>query len=285
MHTQHARLLGLAGRAADGWLTVAREALANGDHDQLERLFSALEQAGQVTAAHHFTPPANPCDETDRAVLESIVSHPVAACWRTMRGGADAVYLVQAHEGADLAAITAIAQRALAARGELAPRVEVFAPDTVLPAYHEAALRSATLLWAADEPAQVRVARTFDGASPDGGPYFSPSREFVVAADQRQRLLDFLSGGEVVLPVPGGLDDVLSPSAEPVPVDLRSDGVWVWSDAIHHYLDKHLVSPDPELVEHAASASGGRRLTHLDRYRVRAVLTPEGEEGQLWRAG
>ncbi|WP_329791565.1 hypothetical protein V1227_06490 [Lentzea sp. DG1S-22] len=285
MHTQHARLLGLAGRTADGWLTVAREALADGDHDQLERLFSALGQIDQVAEAHRFTPPEDPGDDTDHALLEAIITHPVTACWRTMRGGVDAVYLVQAQDGADQAAIAAIAQRTLGARGELAPRVEVFAPDTVLPAYHEAALRSATLLWTEDEAVPVRVARTFDGVSPDGGPYFSPSRELVVAADQRQRLLDFLAGGEVVLRVPGGLDDVLSPSAEPVPVDMRSDGVWVWSDATRHYLDRYLVSPDPELVAHAASASGGRHLTHLDRYRVRAALTPEGEEGQLWRAG
>lgn len=282
----HTRLLDLAGQVPDGWLAVARDALAAGDHDRLESLFAALER---TDAAHgpagRFQPPDDPGDDTDRAVVGALAPHPAAACWATMRGGRDPVYLVQARPGADLPALTALLQAALAARGEQSPRVEVFAPDAVLPAYHQAALLAAVLLWSAEPAVPVRVARTFDGAEPARGPYFGHARELVVEADERRRLLDFLAGGEVVLPVPDPLDDVLSRARRAVPVDLHSDGDWVWSAASHYYLDRHLVSPDPELVEHAASSTPGGALTHLERHRVRTALSPVHEEGPLWRAG
>ncbi|MBY8849191.1 hypothetical protein [Saccharothrix longispora] len=289
MTDPHTRLLALAGRVPDGWLAVAREALADGDQDQLDRLFAALPGTGAHTgparAAHRFAPPRDPCDDTDRAVVRAVAPRPVAACWRAVRGGTDAVYLLQAQPGADLPAITVVAQRALTSRGERSPRVEVFDPDAALPAYHVAALTAATLLWSAEPAAPVRVARTFDGASPAEGPYFSPSRELLVEADERQRLLDFLAGGEVVLPVPGALDDVLSGASRAVRADLRSDGAWVWSDASRYYLDRHRVAPDPELAAHAAANPARHPLTHLERHRVRAALTPAREEGPLWRAG
>ncbi|WP_447002020.1 hypothetical protein ACRAKI_19965 [Saccharothrix isguenensis] len=283
----HTRLLDLAGQVPDGWLAVAREALAAGDHGRLEGLITALERAdpGGEPAGRSFQPPDDPCSDTDRAVVGVLAPQPVAACWRAMRSGTDPVYLVQARSGADLPALAALLQGALAARGEQSPRVEVFAPDAVLPAYHQAALLAATLLWSAEPAVPVRVARTFDGAEPARGPYFGHTRELLVEADERQRLLDFLAGGEVVLPVADPLDDVLSRATGAVPVDLRSDGDWVWSAASHYYLDRHLVSPDPELVEHAASSRPGRALTHLERHRVRAALTPVHEEGPLWRAG
>ncbi|MFT7841844.1 hypothetical protein Q5530_37390 [Saccharothrix sp. BKS2] len=289
MTDPHTRLLALAGRVPDGWLAVAREALADGDQDQLDRLCAALPEADArpdpARPAHRFTPPRDPCDDTDRAVVRAVAAQPVTACWRAVRGGTEGVYLIQAQPGADLPVITAVAQRALTARGERSPRVEVFGPDAVLPAYHEAALTAATLLWNAEPAAPVRIARAFDGSSPTKGPYFSPSRELLVEADERQRLLDFLAGGEVVLPVPGALDDVLSGASGAVRADLRSDGAWVWSDASHYYLDRHLVAPDPELARHAAANPAHRPLTHVERHRVRAALTPAREEGPLWRAG
>ncbi|MDQ2589124.1 hypothetical protein [Saccharothrix yanglingensis] len=280
----HHRLLALAGLVPDSWLVIAREALADRDHGQLERLFGALADVGRDRVAHRFEPPATPSAH-DRAVVQAVASHQAAACWRAMRAGTDPVYLVQARPGVDLAAITGAVQRVLTARGERSPRVEVFGPTTALLRYHEDALLAATLLWSAEPAEPVRVARAFDGASATDGPWFNPVRELVVAADERQRLLDFLAGGEVVLPVPDTLDDVLSRSPRPVPVDLRSDGRWVWSEASRYYLERYMLSPDPEFADHAASHAPRTALTHLERYRVRAALTPAGEEGPLWRAG
>ncbi|WP_434444121.1 hypothetical protein [Lentzea sp. E54] len=285
----HSQLLQLAGQAPDDWLTVARDTLATGAVDRLREMMShvnrVLADREPVADEGRFEAPPHRPGAADRAVVAAAAAHPVEACWLTMRDGTAPVYLLQANDHAPMPAITSAVQRALTNARERSPRVEVFGPLTVLPAYHEAALRAATLLWTSAPAAPVRVARTFDGASPKGGPYFSPTRELVVEESERQRLLGFLAGGEVVLSVPDGLDDVVAPGAGKVPCDLRSDGMWVWSEAGRYYLDRHLVAPDPDLAKHAGARRPPDRLTHLDRYRVRAVLAPNREEGPLWRAG
>jgi len=71
------------------------------------------------------------------------------------------------------------------------------------------------------------------------------------------------------------LDDVLNPAARGrVPVNFRTDGVWVWSDAAHYYVYKHGVSPDPGLLEHIR-ANGPRpgKPDALDLFRALAALT------------
>ncbi|WP_258903399.1 hypothetical protein [Actinokineospora sp. UTMC 2448] len=184
-----------------------------------------------------------------------------------------------------LTAVTVEVQNALTAAGAI-PRVEVFGADTRLPDYHETALQSAVLLWSATPARPVRVAPVFDGASANRGPWFSPARELVVDADERQKLLDFLDGGEVVMAAENHLPDVLAKSpADVVPADLRSDGAWVWSAASGYFLDRHLVAPDQGLVEHAVVTAPPGRLSPLERHRVRAALSPAAEEGSLWRAG
>lgn len=286
----HQALLALAGRAPDGWLAIARETLAEGELTRLAGLRAALEPAlaarAVPAARSRFTPEDGTTHERgDRAVVVAVAAEKEAvACWATVRDGTDRVYLVEAAEGADLPALTVAVQHALAGQGDT-PRVEVFGPATPLPAYHEAALLAATLLWSAAPATPVRIARAFDGASPDGGPWFEPSHELVVDVDERQRLLDFLDGGEVVLATDVRMADVLTASAGAVPADLRSDGSWVWSDASRYYLDRHRLAPDAELTEHALRNRPGTRLTPLARHHVRAALDPNSQDEPLWRAG
>lgn len=283
----HQALLACAGRAPDGWLAIAREALADGDLARLADLQAALEPvlASRVVppARGRFTPDGAH-EEADRAVVAAVAAQGgTVACWASTRDGKDRVYLVQANE--NLPAVTGAVQRAL--ENLDTPRVEVFGPRTRLPAYHEAALLAATLLWSAEPAAPVRVARAFDGASPKDGPWFDPSHELVVDMHERQRLLDFLRGGEVVLATDIRLTDVLTASAGAVPADLRSDGSWVWSEASRYYLERHRLAPDAELAEHALRNLPKRKLSPLDRHRVRTALNPDHhqEEGPLWRAG
>ncbi|GAB3466955.1 hypothetical protein [Actinophytocola sediminis] len=282
----HRTLLALAGHAPDGWLAIARETVADGDTGRLAELRGALATvpARRSTGrAFRFTPDTSGHEEADRAVVAVVAAVAAwagtTACWATTRDDTDRVYLVQAD--GDLPAVTLAVQRALTGT----PRVETFGPDTPLPAYHESALLAATPLWSAAPAAPVRVARTFDGASPDGGPWFDPGHELVVDAEECQRLLDFLAGGEVVLAAEVRLPDLLTGTAGAVPTDLRSDGTWVWSAAARYYLDRHRLAPDADLAAHAATSPPGGRLSPLDRYRVRAALTPTDEETPLWRAG
>lgn len=272
---QHQELLALAGQVPDGWLAIAREAHAAADETRLDGLFALLGDAEPQLAQHTFAPDPHGHEEADRAVLAAIQSEPGAqACWATTRGGTDRVYLVQS-EG-DLTAATAAGHNALAGLAD-SPRVEVFAPGDVLPAYHENALLAATLLWSAAPGPEVRVARTFDGATA-AGPWFDPGHELVVDPAERRRLMDFLTAGEVVLTADVLMLDVFT-GTRAVPAGLRSDGTWVWSDAAKYYLDRYQLAPDAELAGHALAGRPVGRLCPLARHHVRAALTSTGQEG------
>jgi hypothetical protein len=246
-------------------------------------MFTSLQQFDMSPKPRHFEMPTAQDDPANRAVV-AVATQQAQACWVTLRDGTAPVHLVQADSQADLPAITAAVQRALLAARERSPRVEVFGPFDRLPEYHEEALLAARLLWSGAPATQVRVARTFDGAT-GRGPYFLPGRELVIDERERRELVAFLEAGELVLDVPRGLPDVIVPRAGQVPCGLRSDGTWVWSDAAAHYLAKHMISPDPELAAHAAGRPPHCQLTHLERHRVRAALDLNHEEGLLWQAG
>ena len=278
---QHRGLLALAGHAPDGWLVIAREALADDDTARLTALLDVLPEAKVNARPHMFAQEPGGYEKTDKALLDAVREH-ATACWATTRDGADRVYLVQAAHGADLPALTAEGQHALA-QLEDTPKVEVFEEDDELPDYHERALLAATLLWSATPEIPVQVARAFDGAGVRG-PWFAPDHELVVDPAERGRLLEFLAGGEVVLAAAGRLTDVFSGAAGTVPASLRSDGTWVWSDATGYYLDRYQLAPDPELAVHAmASKPVSGRISPLARHHVRVALNPTDQEGPTWR--
>lgn len=277
---QHRELLSLAGRVPDAWLAIARDVLADGDAERLDTLLGVVKPAWE--ARHAFTPAAP--HETDDAVVEAVAAGTGAeACWVALRGGTDRVHLVQAGRDADLPALTAAAQHALAPLADT-PRVEVFGPDHPLPAYHDQALLAGTLLWSATPARPVAVARAFDGAGADG-PWFAVDHELVVDPAARRRLSGFLAGGEVVLSVAARLADVLTGAPGAVPASLRSDGAWVWSEATRYYLDRYQLAPDPDLAGHALANRPADRLDPLTRHRVRVALHPTDQEGPSWRAG
>ncbi len=276
---RHRELLALAGRAPDGWLAIAREALADGDTARLTALLDVLPEP--VPRQHTFAQEPGGYEKTDQALVDAVRAH-AAACWASTRDGTDRVYLVQAAAGADLPAVTAAGQQALAPL-EDTPKVEVFGADEPLPDYHERALLAATLLWSATPAGDVRVARAFDGAGARG-PWFGVDHELVVDPAERGRLLDFLAGGEVVLTVTARLTDLLTGARNAVPASLRSDGTWVWSEVTRYYLDRHQLAPDPGLAAHAMANPPGGRLSPLTRHHVRVALNPTDQEGPTWRA-
>ncbi|GAB1515273.1 hypothetical protein [Actinophytocola sp. KF-1] len=279
---QHRELLALAGSVPDGWLLIAREALADGDLPRLGALLDVLPSGRATPGKHTFAPEPGGYEKTDRTLVAAVRTQ-ADACWATTRDGTHRVYLVQAKADADLPAVTAVAQKALS-RLEDTPKVEVFGPDTELPGYHERALLAATLLWSATPGPDVHVARAFDGAGVRG-PWFALDHELVVDPAERGRLLRFLAGGEVVLAAAGRMTDVVSGAAGAVPAGLRTDGTWVWSDATGYYLDRYQLAPDPRLAVHAmATAPSGARISPLARHHVRVALTPTDQEGPTWRA-
>jgi hypothetical protein len=194
------------------------------------------------------------------------------ALWRVCRhsgGGRVRLHLGEAGSDADVVELVAEMQHSLAEAGHR-PLVEIFAEGAELPPYHQAALAAAELVWTAEPPRPVRVARVFDGADPARGPFFRPDHPRL-SGDGRARVLAYLRAGEPVLLTPVLMDDVLDADrVGAVPMAFRSDGAWIWADPVAYYLERYHLAPEPDLVAHALTAAPARPLSRLA---VHLVLT------------
>jgi hypothetical protein len=312
----HSLLLGLAGRIADAPLAAMRTLLADDELDVLATRFAALieprrlaltdAEAGDVRAllaAHglpaeladhapraeeptgspfRFAPdPAANDHATDAAIAVAVRHGGLTGLWRVARRGSTPLYLGEAENNADVVELTAETQYALAEAGR-DPAVEIFTEAARLTPYHDAALAAATLVWARTEP-RINLARAFDGAA-GGGPSFRPDHPRLEGTDA-ERLLARLRAAELVLTPPGAMDDVLNPDLpNAVPLGFRSDGQWVWPDAVAYYLKRHRLAPDPGLVAHLRDTRP-RPLTRVVRHQVRAALLTPSEGSPVWQAG
>ena len=109
----------------------------------------------------------------------------------------------------------------------------------------------------------VRIARTFaDGAGI--GQLFESEQE-------RLRVAAFLSSGTAILATTATVRDALEPGrGEVVPISVRSDGAWVWSDAHAYYAEQHGIAPEVDFYEHIKAQ--GYRCRQLDSDEVERVL-------------
>jgi hypothetical protein len=212
----------------------------------------------------------------------------LAGLWFTLRTSDTAtaapLWLCEARIGSDLIEITGEIQHRLAVLGEVPPRVEVFTPESPLTPYHRDALARADLVWVAADLPGLHLARTFDGSDPRTGPYFAADH-LRLAGPDRARLLQYLTGAEVVMPG-GGMPDVLAPEQGPVvPMAFRCDGVWIWTEPVIYYLDRYGLAPDPALTEHVLRASSlPRACSPLTRARALAAITsPESGSASVGR--
>ena len=244
-----------------------------GTPDALDGVRPAAEYPPLPFWFSQFVPDEAPdATDQDRAVAEAAQARgtQVAAVWRTWRLPLDGdepaarraaidpehpdrerrVYLAQILDGAIAPALAGELQAALEGRGDAS--VEVLAMDTVPPPYQAAALEGSALLWVpTDEGPPFLIARVFDFARPDTGPGFEPDHRVVSDADELDRLLAYLTSGTLVLHTTARTQDVLDPEAgQEVPGSFRTDGEWIWTDAVAYYLDEHGLAPDEELAEH-----------------------------------
>ena len=176
-------------------------------------------------------------------------------------------------------------QYALDEFGERPSPVEVFAAGAGLAPYHEAAIAAATLVWADPPETVVDLARVFDGANA-GGPFFSPDHPRL-EGDGRERLLAYLRAGEALLSTTNTMDDVVDRGqGAVVPLNYRSDGRWIWTDAVAYYLDRHHLAPDPGLTAHVLGAPARPApLGWLGRHRALAALAAPADWEPVWSAG
>ncbi|MGC4817140.1 hypothetical protein [Micromonospora sp. DT63] len=198
-------------------------------------------------------------DDYDDAVVAAVLAAPgTSALWRSWRFAADAtdgpgtrVYLLEAEEPEVAAAAV---RSALAEAGPDTTLLIEFATGDLVPPAAHAALGASALLWAFDADEPVQVARVFDGVDPYAGPYFDQGHPRL-EGPERDAALGFLESGQTLLLTPQTQDDVVDPQRGPVvPTNFRTDGAWVWTDAVAYYLREHGIAPDEGLLRHARDA-------------------------------
>ncbi|MEU5694484.1 hypothetical protein [Actinosynnema sp. NPDC020468] len=121
------------------------------------------------------------------------------------------------------------------------------------------------------EPVDLRVAHVYDGRDEAGTPLVNRN-----TVDPRlvESVLSYLEAAPVVLAARDLDVDEFAPGERDVPLNFRTDGVWVWAGAVPHYLRKHGLPPEPDLVTHIVGRD--YRLPEVDeqtRDRAAALIT------------
>lgn len=102
----------------------------------------------------------------------------------------------------------------------------------------------------------VKLARVFD-TSDETGPGFAPDHPTMADGPERERVLAYLRAGTDLLMTLGTMPDVVDPArGAVVPMSFRTDGVWIWTDTVTYYLERHGLAPDPDLLHHIQSTDG-----------------------------
>ncbi|MFJ4658144.1 hypothetical protein ACIP5Y_43330 [Nocardia sp. NPDC088792] len=93
----------------------------------------------------------------------------------------------------------------------------------------------------------LRLARIHEGLSEDGRPVITRAP---LDPNLSTAVLAFLESAPLVLAARSLGTDEFEPADKDVPLSYRTDGVWVWPGAVPHYLHKHGIAPEPDLVRH-----------------------------------
>ena len=169
------------------------------------------------------------------------------------------MYLVQARADrpALLPRLAAEVGAVLDAAGDVDAQVEVFTDPDALPTYQRTALGFAALLWAAKPGSEIRLANVYDTWTDEDGPGFNATHPRL-DGDERDWVLAYLDDGATLLSGPEHTADVLRPDRQAVvPTACRTDGAWIWTDAVAYYLHQYGLAPDGELLAHIRAAGYG----------------------------
>ncbi|MGW3794482.1 hypothetical protein ACWD8I_25395 [Micromonospora arida] len=251
----------LAALVPDDRTTAWPEAAPPGAAAEADFAPQLAGSAGTAPLVLDLTGDADRLDGPDRAAVAAVreVAGGVAL-WRTWRRASPGpdldhpvrVYLLLA--GGDpggLPVACARVQRALADAGIDHPQVEAFHHRTALPPYQRLARGRSALLWAATEAQPITVARVFDAYHPATGGQFSADRPALSHGDELQRTLHYLDSGAVLLATEAREADPFDEDAGPVvPLSFRTDGSWIWTDAVSYFLRTYALSPDDALLAH-----------------------------------
>ncbi|MEV0088380.1 hypothetical protein [Saccharopolyspora sp. NPDC050642] len=255
-----------------------REVLLDGVDAAVAEAVGVLDEAFDVSVvAWDFHGADDPLSETYAAVVREYLesqpgTHTAWQAWRLPEGGpeevARAMHLVETEGGMKPQLIAAELAERLWDAGLASPQVEVFRSDSPLdPYYHAPALVAGREIFGVGPEPTIELAR-FDEENEEREPA-GPERESQVA---------YLNSGEPLTEEDDLVPDLLTDSEEPVvPVTLRTDGSWIWSDLTTYYLEKHGISLPPGLRAHIAE-SGPEARTPTRREWVAMVRMENAEQ-------
>ncbi|MER7415945.1 hypothetical protein ABT346_04015 [Micromonospora peucetia] len=250
---------------------------------------------GVLPVALDLTTGSSPrVDDVDAVAVATVAAAAgVRGLWRAWRLPADGsarpprrVYLLEVAERGERARLAADLQGALADAGEVAPQVEVSALGETPPYYQRTARWCGALLWAAQAAPVIEHAAVFDLVDPQRGAVFAPDHPEVTDPVAREALLGYLDNGHPLLWTTATIDDAVDTRrGAVVPLNVRTDGTWIWSDAVAYYLREYQLRPDERLVTHAEDV--GYRMVPLDGvavFRTSTRLQEPPEAGPAWRS-
>jgi hypothetical protein len=241
--------------AAEPWWYAMSPVQPRHHSEEPEDVPHSLDLTADPTDVHHL-------DALDvaavAAVTDTEMDGRVDGLWRAWRYPAAPtpwppprrLYLVHAADPEPLPILTAALQRALVRAGEAAPQVEAFTDADNLPPYQRMALAHSALLWTTRPTTLIRIAELFDPVDEVGGPGFAADRP-TLNDPERGDVLAYLEAASAVLTTTALMDDVVNERRRGVvPMSVRTDGEWIWTDAVSYYLRHYGLAPDPELLRH-----------------------------------
>lgn len=93
-------------------------------------------------------------------------------------------------------------------------------------------------------PDEVRIARVFAGENEERDDWLADPAE-------REQIVGYLRAGAPILMTTALGEDRLDTSrGKVVGASYRTDGTWVWSDALCYYARVHGLAPETEFLEH-----------------------------------
>jgi hypothetical protein len=233
-----------------------------------------------------------PQDDLDRDAIETVKSiEGAVGLWRTWRSPLAGspwppprhIFLLETSAEAHFAEIAGRISRELTSAGESSPQVEVFPSGVELPVYQRMARAYSTLLWTVTPEPEIQIAKAFDEVDPEAGPRFRPDHP-KMEGEEMARVLAYLDGGHVLMTTTAQMDDVVDTSRRStVPMNFRTDGNWIWTDAMTYYLREHHLEPDTDLMTHIRQTEYNvPELDGVAVHRALRVLQAPAEEEPAW---
>lgn len=103
----------------------------------------------------------------------------------------------------------------------------------------------------------------------------------VVPSEARAAVAGYLDGGVVIGAVPGLVPDVLGGPGSVLPLDLMSDGVYVWRRFLSHYVRRYGVGVPADLIQRATAQVEFMQFEPKVEQAITAWLRDQMDAGSL----